>query len=169
MVYGETRYGEFRWGEGEESPEPEDSRAAQLAEQRGREEADRPTPREAFGAGLKLAGAPSETDDGQVAWDLVVNEQGSLATTSGVEMLGQDLAFAISRETDPVIGQPTPETFADLANQYSNVVTRDPRVYRVPEPPEVYRSGVDTIGAEMQILAADDEYHDVVIPVQPTG
>ena len=171
MVYGEAERGEHRYGEGREPPEGEDTRAAQLAEQRGPPEPDTPTDAEAFGAGLKLAGSPAETDDEQIPWDLVITDEGSLATVSGLEMLGQDLAFGLAYETEPLNTQLTDERLADLANEYRNVIDIDPRIERLLQQPEgvdVRRGGVDTVRADIRALCRDGQLHDIVIPVDAT-
>lgn len=167
--YGSTRYGESRYGEGEEPPEGEETRAAQLREQRGPPEPDTPTDAEAFGAGLRLAGAPAETDAEQFPWDLTITDGGSLATTAGVAMLGQDLAFALAAETAPINGQLSPERLADLANSYKNVLERDPRIARLIGQPDVRRGGVDTVRAEVAVIGEDNQRHDLVLPVDASA
>ena len=171
-MYGETDYGGSRYGEIEPSDERE-TRAEQLAEARGPPEREAVSDAEAFGSGLKLAEARSEYDDssdGPLPWDLVVNDAGSFATVSGIDMLGQDLGFALSRETSPINGKLTNERMADLANEYQNVIERDPRIERLASPIEVYQAGVDTVEAEVDVLASDGELHPgVVIPVSPVA
>ena len=173
MVYGETDFGESRYGEGESPPDQRETRAAQLAEQRGPPEREAVTDAEAFGAGLRLAEARSEhgdSSDEPLPWDLVINEAGSFATISGIPMLGQDLSFALARETSPINGKLTDERMADLANEYRGVIERDPRVQRVASPIEVYQGGVDSVEAEVDIIGDDGELHEgVVIPVAPVA
>lgn len=173
MVYGETDYGESRYGEGAEPPDERETRAAQLKEQRGPPEREAVTDAEAFGAGLELAGSRSEhgdSGDERLPWDLVVNDAGSLATISGIDMLGQDLAFALARETSPINGLLSDERKADLANEYKTVIERDPRIERLAGPIEVEQAGVDSVRAEVDVLSASGELHeDVVIPVSPVA
>ena len=174
MVYGETDFGESRYGEGESPPDQRETRAEQLVEKRGPPEREAVTDIEAFGAGLKLAEARSEhgdSSDEPLPWDLVVNDAGSLATISGIPMLGQDLSFALARETSPINGKLTDERMSDLANEYRGVIERDPRVQRIPDRGiEVYQAGVDSVEAEVDIIGDDGELHEgVVIPVAPVA
>lgn len=158
-IHGEGRYGEVGYGGSEPAdpgvravrPEPEPA-------------TDHPTPAEAFGSGLELAGANAEHP-----WDLVVDESGSLATVSGTTMLGQDLAFGLDETLrDRVGARVQPDDYPDIERDVTDALEADPRIAGVLSV--VARdAATDTIGVEVAVEDEIGQRHDLVIPLPSPG
>lgn len=157
--YGQGRYGEVSRGGSEPSepgvravrPEPEPA-------------PDHPTPAEAFGAGLELAGA-----DAEHSWDLVVDESGSLAAVEGTEMLGQDLAFGLDEAIrDRLGGRIQPDDYPDIERDVLDALEADPRIARALSV-TARDAGSDTIGVEAAVGDEIGQRHELVIPLPSPG
>lgn len=98
-------------------------------------------------------------------WDLYVEEKsGDLASSSGIEELGKDLAFQIARILTPVTGTYINDgQVADIEIAVRKVITADPRVAEINElealPPE---SPNGEVQIDAVITAVDDQTIDRV-------
>lgn len=108
------------------------------------------TPKEAFGTGLAF-----EQD-----WDVDVSTGGSLGLVDGLDVLGRDLAFGISRRVreDDLRGRRfTDDLRADLRIAVRGVARQDSRVDRVAELTVTEADNAQTTAEVELIVIADTD------------
>jgi hypothetical protein len=157
-MYGEDRYGYYRYGRS--APSFPD----RITPRRGPDVDTGPTPEEALGTGIAL----KPTVAPGISWDFEIASDGDLGITRGYDEFGKDVAFYTAWEGyDELVGQlRTIEKLGTLEETIRSIASQDDRVETIEAVRvEKHDDDPDRVNVYVELDPDSEHYNEFVFPL----